>query len=146
MEGELSRQAEMLFGTDPSSSGSDTPNGRTHDAELQHADEPPLSSVRLNARQQRRLWDHVESIENFWETLPEIEPGSVARLAALALEHHWEIIFLTRRPASAGATSQLQSQRWLAAKGFALPSVFVVQGSRGRIAASLSLDFVIDDT
>ena len=28
---------------------------------------------------------------------------------------------------------------------FSLPSVYVVQGSRGRIAAALALDFVIDD-
>ena len=56
------------------------------------------------------------------------------------------MIFLTRRPASAGATSQVQTQRWLESKGFILPSVYVVQGSRGRIAAALALDFVIDDT
>ena len=39
----------------------------------------------------------------------------------------------------------MQTQRWLEARGFALPSVYVVQGSRGRIAAALGLDFVIDD-
>lgn len=69
----------------------------------------------------------------------------IQRLAALATERRWEIIFLTRRPESAGATSQLQTQRWLESKGFKLPSVFVVQGSRGRIAAALGLDVVIDD-
>ena len=41
--------------------------------------------------------------------------------------------------------AQVQSQRWLESKGFTLPSVFVVQGSRGRIAASLGLDIVVDD-
>ena len=40
----------------------------------------------------------------------------------------------------------MQTQRWLESKGFTLPSVYVVQGSRGRIAASLHLDFVVDDT
>ena len=99
----------------------------------------------MTARQQRRLWRHVETIENFWETLTEIEPGAVARLAAVATERKWEVLFLTKRPASAGATSQMQTQRWLEAKGFALPSVYVVQGSRGRIAAALGLDFVVDD-
>src|SRR5262249_3945125 len=69
----------------------------------------------------------------------------VARLAAIAAERRWEVIFLTKRPQTAGATSQLQSQRWLDAKGFSLPSVYVVQGSRGRIAASLGLDIVVDD-
>jgi hypothetical protein len=34
----------------------------------------------------------------------------------------------------------------LESKGFALPGVFVVPESRGRIAASLCLDFVIDDS
>jgi len=99
----------------------------------------------MTARQQRRLWKHVESIENFWQTLQETEPGVVARLHKLATERRWEIIFLTKRPESEGATSQVQSQRWLESKGFALPSVFVVQKSRGRIAESLGLDIVIDD-
>jgi hypothetical protein len=35
--------------------------------------------------------------------------GCVARLAALVAEPRWEIIFVTRRPATAGATSQIQS-------------------------------------
>jgi len=55
------------------------------------------------------------------------------------------VIFLTKRPASAGATAQVQTQRWLEARGFPLPSVYVVQRSRGRIADALGLDFVVDD-
>lgn len=93
----------------------------------------------------RRLWQRVAAIENFWESLNELEPGTVARLHALALERRWEVIFLTRRPPTAGATAQIQTQRWLEARGFALPSVYVVQRSRGQIAAALALDFVIDD-
>ena len=57
----------------------------------------------------------------------------------------WEIIFLTKRPEGAGATAQLQTQLWLESRGFKLPSVYVVQGSRGRIAAALGLDIVVDD-
>jgi hypothetical protein len=34
---------------------------------------------------------------------------------------------------------------WLERHGFPLPSVYVVQGSRGRIAASRDLDVVVDD-
>lgn len=186
MEGELARQARMLFGTvedgqtnidagessnpanhlrqgyggppklhpkaeagsrievDPAEVGSDK---RAESSAVDApTDEPPLVRLRMTARQQRRLWDHVATIDNFWETLNEIERGSIARLAALAVTRRWEIIFLTKRPTSAGATSQVQSQRWLKAKGFPLPSVFVVQGSRGRIAASLALDIVVDDT
>jgi hypothetical protein len=92
------------------------------------------------------LWAHVAGIDGFWESLQEIEPGVVARLATLAAERRWDIIFLTKRPTTSGATAQLQSQRWLNSKGFRLPSVYVVSGSRGRIAAALGLDLVIDDT
>jgi hypothetical protein len=99
----------------------------------------------LTSRQQRKLWHHVEAIENFWERLDEIEPGMIQRLASLANDRRWEIIFLTKRPESAGSTAQVQTQHWLESKGFTLPSVFVVQGSRGRIAAALGLDIVIDD-
>ncbi len=99
----------------------------------------------MTARQQRRLWQHVESIENFWEGLAELEPGVIRRLAALAADRRWEIIFLTKRPETTGVTAQVQTQRWLESKGFTLPSVFVVQRSRGRIAAALGLDFVVDD-
>ena len=105
----------------------------------------PVPTLNMTARQERRLWRHVKSIDNFWETLEECEPGLVARLASIATDRRWEIIFLTRRPGSAGATAQVQTQRWLASKGFALPSVFVVQRSRGALAAALEIDIVIDD-
>src|SRR4030095_16142713 len=106
---------------------------------------PRLAQMAMTDRQQRRLWRHVESIDGFWETLKEIEPGMVARLAAVAHERRWELIFLTKRPESVGATAQVQTQRWLQAHGCTLPSVFVVQGSRGRVADAFKLDFVIDD-
>lgn len=105
----------------------------------------PAVQLNLTRRQERSLWREVAEIERFWEQLDEIEAGSVSRLAMLAREHSWEVIFLTKRPRTAGPTAQVQSQRWLEAKGFALPSVFVVQGSRGRIAAALDIDIVVDD-
>jgi hypothetical protein len=156
MDAELIRQAEYLFGESavggqPPPPGAPRSSDRPPDAVAQSnvepaADpEPPLLKLNLTSKQQHRLWKHVESIENFWETLREIEPGTIKRLARLAEERRWEIIFLTKRPKSAGATCQIQSQRWLFANGFPLPSVYVVQGSRGRIAASLGLDVVIDD-
>jgi hypothetical protein len=40
---------------------------------------------------------------------------------------------------------QRQSQRWLQRLGFPLPSVFVVHGSRGKVADALALDVVVDD-
>ncbi len=138
MESALVRQAELMFG--------DAVMPETQDAAEESGDAAlPLLRLDLTPRQQRKLWQHVASIENFWERLEELEPGVVSRLAAIAADRRWEIIFLTKRPECAGATSQVQSQRWLHAKGFPLPSVFVVQGSRGRIATALALDIVVDD-
>ena len=105
----------------------------------------PVTGFELTAREQSRLWRHVGTLDNFWQSLREIEPGAVKRLAAVAAANRWEVIFLTKRPASAGATAQVQSQRWLVSKGFDRPSVYVVQGSRGLIAAALELDVVVDD-
>ncbi|OFW16264.1 MAG: hypothetical protein A3F70_03625 [Acidobacteria bacterium RIFCSPLOWO2_12_FULL_67_14] len=146
MEAALVREAGKLFGPRLASAH----RGRALISDLVPEailDDAPLrQELHLTVRERRRLWRHVQQIDGFWESLDEIEPGTVARLAALAAEHRWEIIFLTRRPATAGATAQLQSQRWLEAKGFPLPSVFVVTTSRGLIAAGLTLDIVVDDT
>lgn len=157
MDAELLRQAELLFGrpmtqrpgqraADPvTATPPDTSSPEQAAAEAAPDNVPPLLRLNMTSRQQRKLWHHVESIDNFWQTLNETEPGIVARLAAIAADRRWEVIFLTKRPQSAGATAQLQSQRWLESKGFTLPSVYVVQGSRGRIAAALHLDIVVDD-
>ena len=91
------------------------------------------------------VWRRVAATENFWETLEEIEQGAVQGLAELGRARRWEIIFLTSRPESEGQSTQLQSQRWLSEKGFQLPSVFVTNGSRGKIASALDLDVVLDD-
>lgn len=104
-----------------------------------------MEELHLTARQQMQLWDHVRKIDNFWTTLPELEPGIIARIAKAALERRWEVIFLTTRPSTSGELTQLQSQRWLDAHGFHHPSVFVVQRSRGKIAEALQLDVVVDD-
>lgn len=106
---------------------------------------PVFTMSALPVRQQQELWSAACTRLNFWETLEEIEPGSIARLARLARDRKWEVIFLTSRPETSGDTAQVQSQRWLAAHGFELPSVFVVHGSRGKIAASLALDVLVDD-
>ena len=104
-----------------------------------------MDELHLTARQQVRLWEHVRKIENFWTTLPELEPGIISRIAKAAAERQWEIIFLTTRPSTAGELTQLQSQRWLNAHGFRFPSVMVVQRSRGKIADALQLDAFVDD-
>jgi len=104
-----------------------------------------MDELHLTAKQQMQLWDHVKQIENFWTTLPELEPGIIARIAKAASERRWEVIFLTTRPSTAGELTQLQSQRWLDAHGFLYPSVMVVHRSRGKIADALQLDAFVDD-
>ena len=162
METELVRQAEILFGepmtrklqaraTEADRSGeapagtaaTPPPISSADGAEVAGA--PTLQNLSMTGRQERRLWRHVQTIESFWETLEEIEPGLIGRLSVLATDRRWEIIFLTKRPETVGASAQVQTQRWLESKGFTLPSVYVVQGSRGRIAAALGLDIVVDD-
>ena len=112
-------------------------------------DVPPLPAksrpTPLNRRQSDAVWRVLAGTENFWENLNEIEDGAIARLAALADERRWEVLFITSRPRSSGRTVQRQSQRWLAAKGFPLPSVYVVHGSRGKVADALAIDVVVDD-
>ncbi len=168
MEAELLRHSKVLFGegvitqlqqqatpeaptpaaplpaAEAASPATPTPSDPPESDTATDSTSPPMK-LQLTARQVSRLWRHVATIEDFWESLTEIEPGVVARLSTLAVDRRWEVIFLTKRPETSGATAQVQTQRWLESKGFTLPSVFVVQGSRGRIAASLSLDFVIDD-
>jgi hypothetical protein len=111
------------------------------------APEPPGAAVlsRLSARQQARLWQRVRETRNFWESLKEHEPGIVRRLQHLAYQHRWDVLFVTQRPSTAGRTAQVQSQRWLHRQGFDLPAVYTTQGSRGRLAAALTLDAHIDD-
>jgi hypothetical protein len=115
------------------------------------ADEAPVEEtaasrgVPLTRRQSDAVWRALAARENFWEELHEIEAGAIRSLAALADERRWEVLFITSRPRSAGRTVQRQSQRWLEACGFPLPSVYVVHGSRGRVADALALDVVIDD-
>jgi hypothetical protein len=146
MTSALRREADVLVAARASASmdeSASTPEGEGAAAEGEQDQRPELA---LTAREHRALWRRVGAIDRFWECLDEIEPGSVARLGRLATERGWEVIFLTKRPATAGPPAQVQTQRWLMARGFPMPSVFVVQGSRGLIAAALHLDFVVDDT
>jgi hypothetical protein len=106
--------------------------------------ERPIRTA-LTRAQMKQLWAHVRGIEDFWMTLAEIEPGAVSRFAAAASQHAWEVIFLTQRPATKGKTAQWQSQRWLDAHGFGFPAVYVMKGSRGKVADALALDAVLDD-
>jgi hypothetical protein len=151
MEGALVREAEQLFGARPSRHAG--PRQSYDEASMadivpsEVADNAPLQhELQLSDRERRALWRHVRAIDGFWESLDETEPGIVKKLASLAADRRWELIFLTRRPTTSGDSAQLQSQRWLVRNGFPLPSVYVVTASRGLIAAGLTLDIVVDDT
>lgn len=155
----LHREALALFGDDavrkapeqatkPQQVRGEQNNKKPEDTSKPEDDPTPtdaMSELQLTGRQQMQLWDHVKKIENFWSTLPELEPGIIARIAKAAVERRWEVIFLTTRPSTAGELVQMQSQRWLEAHGFQYPSVYVVQRSRGKIADALALDAFVDD-
>ena len=147
----LRREAERLFGEtelssvlEHSGAATDNPGGEKSNESGRESNRV-MAELHLTSRQQMQLWEHVKGIENFWCGLPEMEPGIVARVAHVASQRRWELIFLTTRPLVAGETVQIQSQRWLETHGFQYPSVFVVQRSRGRIADALELDAVVDD-
>lgn len=147
LQGALAREALALFPEiDPASlPRSASPDGAPQDDGEDPPEEAQVSISALTPHQQRDLWKAVCARTNFWETLDEIEPGALARLYALASDRRWEVIFLTSRPETSGDTAQQQSHRWLVASSFLSPSVFVVHGSRGKIAAALHLDVLVDD-
>lgn len=144
MDSAIAEVAERLFGAGsaPLSPDDLEPEG-VPDENAEEA--APAGPVGDDPSRRREIWREVRGIENFWETLRETEAGVVTRLAALADERHWEVVFLTQRPTTAGDTTQRQSQRWLASLGFTHPSVCVVDGSRGKVADALGLDLVVDD-
>lgn len=150
----LRREAVKLFGEEVLKTAepvATAPQSAPHEqtavpnADDDQAPSQVLQELHLTPRQQSQLWDHVKQIENFWLTLPELEPGIISRIAKAAADRRWEVIFLTTRPSTKGDLVQLQSQQWLDAHGFRYPSVYVVQRSRGKIADALQLDAFVDD-
>lgn len=97
-------------------------------------------------RKHEIAWHAIQATENFWTTLKPIEEDAVRRIQDTAARHRWDVFFITQRPDTAGDTAQRQTQRWLAAHGFDLPSVIAVRGPRGKVAAALELDYLVDDT
>ena len=108
---------------------------------------PPASKRRsVSADEHESVWRAIESTPDFWMTLKPLEAGAVSRLHELTLAHNWEVFFITQRPRTAGRTVQLQTQHWLIEHGFPTPSVIPIAGGRGRAAAALRLDYLVDDT
>lgn len=147
MHAVLRQEAERLFGPYPDAGR--LPASRKASKEVAAETGVPqivAADIRNLTREQlRALWDHVERIDDFWTTLPEMEKGIVARIAATARARRWDVLFITTRPPTAGDPTQLQTQRWLHAQGFEFPSVCVLERSRGRLASVLQLNAVVDD-
>jgi hypothetical protein len=101
----------------------------------------------LEGRRRRdEIWNEIRKTPNFWSTLKPHDPSAVRRIYHLALQHKWEVFFITQRPYTEGETVQRQTQRWLVQQGFDLPSVLVIGGSRGAAAAAIRLDYHVDDS
>jgi len=99
----------------------------------------------LSADAMKRVWDHISRTAQWWLQLDPYEPEQIERLYRLSRERRWEVYFMTTRPASAGETTQFQTQWWLETHGFPLPAVLTVPGSRGDAANALKLDIAVDD-
>ena len=125
--------------------GASPPDAEEFPGEGPPAANTPLTNLPLTNAQTLAVWRELSSTTNFWETLSEIEPGMIKKLAALTEDRSWEMLFITSRPRAKGRTVQRQSQRWLEEMGFPLPSTYVVHGSRGQIAKALHIDVVVDD-
>ena len=97
-------------------------------------------------RRRDAIWSAIRKTPNFWTHLEPLEPSAVRRIHEMTLRHRWEVFFITQRPYTDGDTVQRQSQHWLVAQGFDLPSVLVISGSRGAAAGALRLDYHVDDS
>src|SRR3954471_24618925 len=99
-----------------------------------------------SSRPRDAIWKAIQATPDFWATLKPLDPDAVRRIHALALQHRWEVFFITQRPYTEGAVVQRQTQRWLVEQGFDLPSVLVIAGSRGAAAGALRFDYHVDDS
>ena len=145
LESVYRRIVDDLFGEVPASAAPAERSAEEAAPGLADRDQPTVA-LPLSAWQENEVWQEIEEAENFWMSLEPHEPGVLARIQDLATRHRWEVFFVTHRPATAGETVQRQTQRWLIAHGFELPSVMVMTGPRGRLARALTLDYLIDDS
>ena len=97
------------------------------------AAETPVVQLDLSVRQERQHARHVFCSREL--------PGGLPGKSKAARSHGSppsrrnaprRSFFWTKRPRTAGATAEVQSQRWLEARGFPLPSVF--SPSKDRVA------------
>ena len=97
-------------------------------------------------RRRDAIWSAIRKTPDFWTHLEPLDPTAVRRIHEMTLRHKWEVFFITQRPYTDGDTVQRQTQHWLVAQGFDLPSVLVISGSRGAAAGALRLDYHVDDS
>src|SRR5574341_2417645 len=100
MDSALKRHEQRLFGNGPRetsepNSSESAPNSLEpgEASENDEATDPVSVQMKehgLSPSQRRRLWQKVESIENFWETIDEIEPGAVQAIADHTASRRWE--------------------------------------------------------
>ena len=132
-----------LFGPD---AALEEPQPEREEERQAAASHQEVAEASRTARRRRdKVWREIESTADFWATLAPLDGGAVRRIHELMLRHRWEVFFITQRPNTAGETVQRQTQRWLVAQGFDLPSVLVLGGSRGAAANALRLNYHVDD-
>ena len=139
---------DRLFGP---ANAHEQPAPEEREVEQHQEEDPPRLAERRSwprdsAHHRDRVWRAIESTPNFWTTLKPLEKGAIDRLYRLTGEHNWEVFFMTQRPATAGGTVQWQTHKWLVDQGFLMPSVIPLSGGRGKAAAALRLDYLVDDT
>ena len=110
------------------------------------ADKDAIRESRESRRRRDLVWQAIRTTPDFWTGLAPLDEGAVKRIHELALREKWEVFFITQRPYTDGETVQRQSQRWLIAQGYDMPSVLVIGGSRGAAAGALRLDYHVDDS
>jgi hypothetical protein len=103
-------------------------------------------AVTKSLQRREAVWRAIQGTPDFWMTLKPLDPDAVRRIQALAVQYRWEVFFITQRPRTDGDVVQRQTQRWLVAQGYELPSVLVIAGSRGAAAGALRLDYHVDDS
>jgi hypothetical protein len=110
------------------------------------ASKADADSLDDHRRRSDAIWKAIQATPGFWTTLKPVDPSAVRRIRDQMIRHRWEVFFITQRPETAGETVQRQTQRWLLAQGFDVPSVLVIGGSRGAAASALRLNYHVDDS
>jgi hypothetical protein len=67
------------------------------------ADPEETEGEPLSTREIKRVWAAVKRTSNWWTKLAAYEPAQIARLYAITRQLKWEVVFMTRRPETAGS-------------------------------------------